>query len=314
MQVIIDDRERAITPFFDSHAHETIPHVVRRLEVGDYAIMKYNSLLAIIERKTWADLCSSLCDRRTNNMEKMYNARNQCAARLFYIVEGRRLDPETMIRNIPFKNLEAYLDHLAYEHSVFVIYSKDGPDSARRILALAKNISTIDEVRKIKAVTGTSEETLLKEKKVIDEIAVIESMLNAIPSVGSVMAAVMVKEGITFASLYEGKHTANELANLQYDTGAIFGAKGQKIINGMIRLKTDTEAQIKLMSTIPSISKATAAAILEHYSFADLCGDLAIEDLASLKIGEKKTKVGKNKSIYLLGFLCKEAMEKESDD
>ena len=82
----------------------------------------------------------------------------------------------------------------------------------------------------------------------------------------------------------------------------------------MIRLKTDTEAQIKLMSTIPSISKATAAAILEHYSFADLCGDLAIEDLASLKIGEKKTKVGKNKSIYLLGFLCKEAMEKESDD
>jgi ERCC4-type nuclease len=60
MEIIVDDREKAIIPYLEPQANKfVIPYKVQRNEVGDYAIVYKGYILMIIERKTWVDLASS---------------------------------------------------------------------------------------------------------------------------------------------------------------------------------------------------------------------------------------------------------------
>ena len=66
IHILVDDRERSVYSFFDRDDVTTIniPYEITRLTVGDYVIMYGDTILAIIERKTWKDLASSLLDGR----------------------------------------------------------------------------------------------------------------------------------------------------------------------------------------------------------------------------------------------------------
>lgn len=299
MNIIIDDRERSVIPYFDSFEEEVINYKVKRLEVGDYSIVKHDKIIAIIERKTWADLSSSICDGRIHNMEKMIKVREQNSCRLYMLIEGKRLKASDLINHrMPYKNIESYLDHIMYRDNIFVIYSNDELDSARRIYSLSRNLSTLDEIKNI---SGGSDVNLLNEKTELSDFAIKHLTISAIPNITPNMANVLCKADITFRKLYDDECSVNELAALVYESGNCFGSKKAKsIIRGIEMLKTDLDKQILFLSKIPSISKQTSKEILENFDFETLCGiELTIEKLSNIKVGKSKKKLGMKKSILI---------------
>jgi len=71
MEIIVDDRERAIVQYMQQYSDELhINFKVKRLEVGDYAIVYKNHIICTIERKTWIDLAAIMRDGRKENVNK----------------------------------------------------------------------------------------------------------------------------------------------------------------------------------------------------------------------------------------------------
>ena len=79
MNIIIDDRERSVIPFFDSikNNKNNITYKVSRINYGDYSVNYNNNIIFIIERKTWKDLSQSIRDGRKDNIAKLIELRDK---------------------------------------------------------------------------------------------------------------------------------------------------------------------------------------------------------------------------------------------
>jgi ERCC4-type nuclease len=141
--ILIDDREKNVIPFFKINACG-INYKVTRVTIGDYAVLYRDKILFIIERKTWADLASSIKDGRKNNVKKMIKARNDTNCILIYLIEGNPIPSDkSKYGRIPYKNLRSHLDHLIFRDNIHIIHSKDMDHTSRRIYELVRNYNTI---------------------------------------------------------------------------------------------------------------------------------------------------------------------------
>ena len=72
MELIIDDRESKVVPYFNSSElftkSDDITFKVDRCNIGDYCISFNKEIVIIIERKSWKDLASSIRDGRKENV------------------------------------------------------------------------------------------------------------------------------------------------------------------------------------------------------------------------------------------------------
>jgi ERCC4-type nuclease len=143
--IVIDDRERFVTPFLTESAKDTnVSYEIKRIMVGDYVIMNNGAIVAIIERKTWRDLAASFRDGRKENLEKMLTLREQTNCTLYYFIEGNAWpDPNGVCSRMPYKNMIAHLDHVAIRDNIHTIFVKTPETMAQRLFALAKNCATI---------------------------------------------------------------------------------------------------------------------------------------------------------------------------
>jgi hypothetical protein len=99
----------------------------------------------VFERKSWADLAASIKDGRKDNIQKMLKLRDQIGCKLFMLIEGpARFSPTHKIGRIPYKNLQAYLDHIVVRDGIFIIYSKSYTDTPLRLLEFIKNYLSLD--------------------------------------------------------------------------------------------------------------------------------------------------------------------------
>lgn len=145
--LIIDDRERHVTQYIND-VKTDILYKITRINIGDYAIMYKDQIIAIIERKSWKDLASSFRDGRKENVEKLIELRNKIGCKIMYLIEGKERYKETKRHGrIPFRYLEAHLDHLIFRDEIHIIYAKDVQDCLPRLFALITNISTINGVK-----------------------------------------------------------------------------------------------------------------------------------------------------------------------
>src|SRR5271163_4715793 len=105
MELIVDDRERAVTGFLEDLSHTFhINYKIKRLEVGDYSIIYKNHIMIIIERKTWADLASSLRDGRSANINKLIALREATGCQVCYLIEGDAFpNPNSLVQRMPYK-------------------------------------------------------------------------------------------------------------------------------------------------------------------------------------------------------------------
>jgi ERCC4-type nuclease len=158
IEIIVDDRERAVVgALYDCQdsavgsggragARATqfagVRLCVKRIEVGDYCVVIDGVIRVIIERKSIADLASSISDGRIANIAKLRAARAETGCAIVYLIEGV-IPRRGYVGAIPTHALQAHLDHVGVRDGVYVCYSRDIEATAERIFDLALNISTL---------------------------------------------------------------------------------------------------------------------------------------------------------------------------
>ena len=323
MEIIIDDREKAVVPYLEDASHKyNINYKIQRNDTGDYAIIYKGYILLIIERKTWIDLSASMRDGRKHNIKKLIALREKTGCQIAYLIEGDAYpSPTKKYGRLPIKNLRAHLDHLAFRDGIHMIYSKNQEYTSIRLFELAQNymslketIKEIDDIKeneskKLNVKHNTEEIKELNVKHKIDDISINEQIIRCIPGVGSVISVILSENGISIYSIFQDIHTQEFIASLKYNTGAIIGIeKAKKIMNIKKLLESSSERsnklKIKILSNIPLITTKTAAKILESFDLVQIIkGEISLDDLSNIQKTEKSrlgNKAAENIYKYLL--------------
>ena len=319
MEIIVDDREKAVFPFLEDASHKyLINYKIQRNQVGDYAICYKGYILMIIERKTWEDLSASMRDGRKANIQKLIAVREKTGCQIAYLIEGNATPPfDKKYGRLPVKNLRAHLDHLAVRDGVHVLYSKDLEYTAHRLFELAYNYSTTKEtIAAIDALEATedekaeSTELVTKQDTAESKITINEQILRCLPGVGSIISSVLAENGVDLYSLYYDPD-ADKLASYKYATGATIGlVKANKILAGVKKTFTSEsdvshKARLRILSCIPLISKSTAEKIIGEINLLDIIdGSVTIEELTAFKKTEKM-KLGVKAASNIISYLTK---------
>jgi ERCC4-type nuclease len=316
MEIIVDDRERAVVPYLQTYSIKTnIDYKIQRNEVGDYAITYKGYILMAIERKTWTDLSASFRDGRKDNIKKLIELRNRTGCQLAYLIEGPAAPPlSQLFGRIPVRALRAHLDHLAIRDGVHMIYSKDEEYTALRLFELASNYLSIKEIIKDidNEVNGGEAQDNTDELQINMGVAtsITEQVLQCLPSVGSLVSSVLAENNITFYGLYKNAYDIEHIARLKYPSGATIGLeRAKKLLNTKKLIDSTSAASIKIhvriLSTVPLISKKTAEVILRNTTLAlILNGEIDAELLANIEKSEKAklgTKAAQNILDNLIG-------------
>jgi ERCC4-type nuclease len=357
MNITVDDREKAVIPYMDELADKyNINYNVQRCLIGDYTISYKNMILIAIERKTWTDLASSMRDGRKENIKKLMELRDKTDCQLAYLIEGDATPNFTAkFGRLPYKNLRAHLDHIAFRDGIHMIYSKNEQYTAERLFELATNYLTIKEL--IKDIDDEIEEKLAKQlpngtqvikvirkkpdgletepetkpepepeikpvkledaaeilsgnigklqEKTNTEITIEEQLLRCIPKIGSIVSALLAENGITFRGLYDGIYDIDTISVLKYPSGAMIGAKAKTIFNipKIIDNEKYHNTHIKILNTIPLISKKTATIILDTFTMSDIMsGAISLEDIADIRKTEK-SRIGPKAASNIYNYL-----------
>ena len=304
----IDDRERFVLDIFKKSKQEDwFKYVISRIYIGDF-IISYNNVIKIaIERKTWADLASTLRSSRKENIHKLLSLREQTGCVLMYIIEGNPLpNPSSKVSKMPYSNMISHLDHIMLRDKIHVIHTKDHYHTFLRLQTLMKNMLSIKDFNKPVRnngddVVGGKEEEEPNDMNIIKtsikptETQITYDIWSSIPNISVRIAGIFIKHGVRLLDMIMSKITEDDISTLKYDSGMIIGkVRSKKILKAI----TETSSHISILSNIPMISKKTATAVLQHTPLITLINDTSLDqDLCSIKItehstlGEKKLKL-----------------------
>ena len=325
IEIIVDDRERHIINHLKKITGYFFRCVVQRLYVGDYIIVQNGRIIICIERKTWVDLAAGFRDGRKNNIHKMLKFQQDTQCKLAYLIEGNpRPNLTKLYGRIPAKNLIAYLDHIMIQENIHVIYSLNNIDTANRLMILAQNISTIKWVNQLNGPESAKSEsksasesltssisaaqsTLYSTKKQINPVIIQEQLLMCLPSIGSMIAPILVESKISLYELYHKTYSIDQIAKIKFANGALIGTKrANRIYNNSIYLKQYSDrtkkVQLRILSTIPGISKHMAQIIYNHIRLKEIFeGTFSFDNICNIQCG--KIRFGKKRTSDLLMYL-----------
>lgn len=309
LKLVVDDRESKVIPFFKDE-YTDIEIEVKRLQIGDYAIMQDDHILFIIERKSWNDLSASIKDGRTKNIDKLISLREQTGCKIFYLIEGKaRNSPTKRFARIPYKSLQAHLDHLIIRDNIFIIHSLSEEDTVTRLIEfctnyLSLNIPVNTSINNDTITTGGDSginilTTVIKKT----DLQIIYNLWSQIPNITSKTASLFI-EKYHISDLFLGNISKEEISTLKYPNGTIIGKRASKII----AVKDNDNIQnykhyCNILAELPMITKKTAAKILLEVTFNDLLrGELSEETIANIQ-KTPKVKVGKAAAANIYKFL-----------
>jgi ERCC4-type nuclease len=324
-KIIIDDRERHVSTFFNDCK---FPYEIRRIHIGDFAILKNGKIVIILERKTWADLASTIKSYRKDNIKKLLDMRQKYGCCVGYIIEGIPFpNPKSKVGRIPYANLISHIDHMIMRDNLAVFYTKDHKSTFEKLLTLVKNHSTIktnveylssDEDNKVKIesdVISTNEtsETNIGESKFKSEesketsggnmsdltkpfkktdLQILYNLWSSIPYITIKTASLFIDANINLKQFLLGKVDMHQISTLKYASGVIIGEKRARKIMEFIKTEQPKQAYSKLLQQIPLVSKCVADLLLESFHFEDIITFDDTEDnrqsLADIKKSEKK--------------------------
>jgi ERCC4-type nuclease len=283
MELVVDDRERHVIPFLKVLL--TMPFlVVKRITVGDYALIYNGKIMAVIERKTLADLAASIKDGRMDNTLKMLEVHKNTNCRVIYIIEGPAFPClKKKFGRIPFKALQGKIDSLMFKSNIDVIKTKNQEHTADRLFGLFSSFqryakegfcmsmpSGIKENKLISCtVGGTVGGAMLllnaKHEKPIDGIHVL--MLTKIKGITRKSAVVLLAK-YTIHELLQNHSDENTLYNLTYTSGFKLGARGTTIHKELSSLCW--KQQIRILSCITGLTENVAVLIIKSVGFANI--------------------------------------------
>lgn len=300
MELIVDDREKALFDYLENISHKTrINYKIQRCSIGDYSISYKGYILLVIERKTWVDLSASMRDGRKHNVEKLFKLRTDTGCQIAYLIEGNATPKfDAVYGNLPIRNLRAHLDHLAFRDNIQILYSASAEYTAGRLFELAQNLLSckkiIQDIDEKEAVNGAYDASSKLKEKQVSNIGLNEQLLRCLPGIGSIISATLSEQGITLYQLYKSEYTTEQIAELKYSTGAMIGMdKGRKIAEQTRKViisasELGVKTRRKILMTIPLISKATADRLMEQTTLRAILDEtISVEELADLKKTDK---------------------------
>jgi ERCC4-type nuclease len=311
LKLIVDDRETKVIPHFEEEYND-IEIIVKRLQIADYVIMRGDQILFAIERKSWSDLSSSIKDGRKENINKLKKLRDETNCRLIYLIEGKaRYAPTKNISHIPYKNLQAHLDHLIIRDNISVLYSSNVEDIPKRLIEFMRNYMSMDP-GDIQEFEGKLLGSNVKEggmeilTTVINktDLEIVYNLWSAIPNITTKTAGLFIEKGYNICDLLLGKIPRQDIATLQYKNGVIVGSKrAAKILKIVSNTEENYKHYCNIIACIPLITKKTAGIILLQLTFIELLnGVMSVNELANIQKTEK-AKLGKKAAGNIYKFL-----------
>lgn len=210
-KLTIDYREHTIFPYLSS-----IDYGKENLILGDYLI-RYAvegdiSKDICIERKTWKDLWSSICDGRFREQRSRLFQWKDDHHRVIYLIEG------TPDENLEICQKSIHRLMLVYQFTVW--FSQNAADSARYIQWLCKQETLFNESSPIDVQISELSQSMVKKKKDIQTAeSYLVAFLQSIHGISYKTASQLVEAPIndlkTFIETYSGVEGLSLLSNRQ---------------------------------------------------------------------------------------------------
>jgi len=189
MNLFVDYREHALLSLLKAET--------KNLVLGDICIEKDGQDIVIIERKTVADLASSICDGRYQEQSFRLLESNLPPHRIVYLIEGS-LD---QVQSISKKALLSAIMSLWFTKGFSVVQTRDLEETAEFIQHLFEKASKETEAKDY-----VSTLKIKKKDKLTPETVDI-LMLSQIPTISTVTAKALLQQ---FETMYKLTQTLKE--------------------------------------------------------------------------------------------------------
>lgn len=298
-KLVVDCREKLIIRH--EKELEYVNLEIKQITIGDYAVVSpMGSILAIIERKSFADFAASLKDGRANNKSKLIALREQCGCRILYIIEGPAFPgPNDCYGNIPYRYIESSIFHLMIRDQISIIYTKDTLGTAKMLhrfmlsmdtlcdkmeepdgkLCESENIPIADIISNISAVdTVDAAVQILTAKHEKSTHDIVREMWSVFPGIATETASDFIKKW-TLADIVMDKVSKEDISTHKIGNKTV----NKKVINSLTDI--NLIIQKKLLCAIPGISVATASSIISSTPLSRLL-TYTIDCIAIIGIGK----------------------------
>ncbi len=301
--ICADNRERAVLEWREQL--DTVPLITKQMTVGDYTICKGDTILAVIERKTYNDYGASLKDGRHNNKDKMIKLREETGCAVIYLVEGRQNIKQTDLCNgIPFSTIEASMMRLAVRDKISVFRTVNELDTAQWLVRFCKSMNGVDVVDSpdvrggIQIIGGVPEVIdVVTAPRAKTDIEILYSMWACFRGITVETAPEYVKRW-SLADIILKRAPIEGPAS--YTEVKIFGKKVTKPTQAQLK-DVPVAVQEKMLACVPGVSIATAREILAEYDLSVVL-EIGLDEIKNFKIGKSRRCLGVEVSKRILKF------------
>lgn len=290
---------------------EQISTQIKQITTGDYVIIAPNgTILAVIERKSLVDFAASLKDGRCNNKQKLIALRQQTGCRILYIIEGPNFpDPDDYFGNISYKHIQSSIFHLMIRDSIGIIQTRDTLHTAKILAAIVCSMDSLihkdeglDEIPEVPIETIISNHqtnsieeitSILTKKYEKTDYDVVREMWGCFPGI-SVESADEYSKYWSIADIVCSKVPQEHIKNFKLASGRAIGRKALKSLTHIPKL-----IEVRLLSTIPGISHATATEI-NSYTILPQLLTYNLNKISNIKVGKTKRNLGDSRAQKIL--------------
>ena len=257
MEIICDDREFKVF----THAAGMANVSRQRLTTGDFLI-GYRApspvgfrALAIVERKTWADLAASIKDGRAANIEKLREFKAETGARIVYLLEGTPpKNPAMDIGGIPYKSLRAHVDHLLYTDGIIELHSSGPRASLERLIEFAGHLKRFATEAAVSEINHL--ESATKKRPAATEEQISDTIWSAVRGISATSACAFRPYKI--AQLFSGELDMEILSNILINGRRFGSARARQLLDYI-----ETESFLKqVLNAVPSMGPRRVLALM----------------------------------------------------
>lgn len=209
MELLIDNRESKLKEFVNFELNIKLEN----LDIGDFIYKNDNEIILLIERKTIADLSSSIKSGRYREQKKRILNSEIPIDRVLYLIEGK-LNFEGKTDGLPNKTLVSSIVNLLLRDNIKVLFTKDLNDTFKWLEIIYNKIE--DKKYKINDTTNTPNTDYLeciktKKKDNLTPNNCYILQLSQIPGVSTKIATMIVEK---YPTINELLNSYNSIINV----------------------------------------------------------------------------------------------------
>lgn len=227
MEVVIDTRERALSDALNS---ANVSHSVSQMPIGDASISSDGEIRVIVERKTWADLASSIRDGRYRDQQERISSVVSDPRRVVYIIEGdvdRDYVPRHGKNPVSRDALRSAVVRLGCDRGYTVLFARNVTDTAAWIESIRRKLP--DFGRPDSGYSGCAAVSKAQRATPSD---VYRLMLRQIPCIGPGTSDAIAAEFPTFRNLIDALESdPDRIASLKVKGRSLSKTSFQSLIS-----------------------------------------------------------------------------------